>query len=211
MQLALVFVLVILAGVGVFFLSKPETYNAPDIVVTDTPTTTPTKETSVVTPIESITTKDTTIDEIEDDTVDDEVDAVTTTPKTPVSSTPVPVTPTIPQTEPAPAVPAAPAVAETMYENGTYTAVGSYKSPAGKEEVTVSLTLTNDVITGATYAAHSDNDTSLRYQQKFEKKYSALVVGKKLDTLSLTVVNGASLTPKGFMNAVATIKSEALR
>ncbi len=117
---------------------------------------------------------------------------------------PTSVTPTTPVEAPAATVPA------STYADGTYTKTGSYRSPGGNETITVSLTLSGDVITDAKLVAQSGNKTSQTYMDKFAAGYSALVTGKDIDSIDLTVVNGSSLTPKGFMDAVAAIRSEAI-
>ncbi len=116
-----------------------------------------------------------------------------TTPETSVNTTPTPATET----------------PTYLYKNGTYSATGSYNSPAGKETVDVSITLQNDAITAATFKGNAVNPASKFNQDKFSKGFESVVVGKPIDSLSLTVVNGASLTPKGFMDAVVKIKAEA--
>ncbi len=95
------------------------------------------------------------------------------------------------------------------YADGTYAAVGSYVSPAGQEAVDVSITLKNGVIASATFQGEATHPTSKRMQENFGKGYQELVVGKSIDDVSLTVVNGSSLTSKGFMDALAKIKVEA--
>lgn len=102
-----------------------------------------------------------------------------------------------------------PAVTGSVYKDGSYQAAGTYTSPAGKETVSVSLTLNNDVITAATFKGDATNPASVNWQGKFSEGFSQVVVGKKIQDLSLTVVNGSSLTPKGFMDAVAKITTEA--
>lgn len=97
----------------------------------------------------------------------------------------------------------------TVYADGTYTETGMYTSPAGQETVTVSVTLTNDVIASATFTGNATNPGSVTNQKKFADGYTALVVGKKIDEVALTVVNGSSLTGIGFMNALDAIKDEA--
>jgi hypothetical protein len=98
---------------------------------------------------------------------------------------------------------------DTIYANGSYTETGVYTSPAGQEEVTVSITLADDVIASATFTGNATNPGSVKNQEKFAEGYSALVVGKKIDEVALTVVNGSSLTGIGFMDALAAIKDEA--
>jgi|GEM_PF-1190236 len=98
---------------------------------------------------------------------------------------------------------------ESGYADGTYEARGSYVSPAGAEGVDVSLTLANGIVTDATFASNATNPASVRNQGQFAAGYRQLVVGKPLDELNLRTVNGSSLTPKGFMDAVAKIKVQA--
>lgn len=95
------------------------------------------------------------------------------------------------------------------YKDGTYTENGTYTSPAGEEHVTVSLTLAQGVVTSATFSGDATNPGSIQNQKKFAEGYTELVVGKPLDAINLTVVNGSSLTPQGFMDAVSKIKGDA--
>lgn len=100
-------------------------------------------------------------------------------------------------------------VAQATYKDGTYSATGEYRSPAGNDEIEVSLTLKGGVITDATYVGMAKMGKSKDFQAKFGEAYKTAVVGKSIDSLSLGVTNGSSLTPKGFMDAVAKIKAEA--
>lgn len=102
------------------------------------------------------------------------------------------------------------AVSGTLYADGTYEAVGGYNSPAGKEEISVSLTLEDDVVVATSMEVLATNPTSKLLQKRFQEGYEAEVIGKTIDDLSLTVVNGSSLTPEGFNAAVEEIKKEAL-
>ena len=95
------------------------------------------------------------------------------------------------------------------YKDGTYEAIGNYTSPAQKEEVAISLTLKDGQVTEATFEGKGVNEISKKMQGKFNEGFSEEVVGKSLDEIALTVVNGSSLTPKGFMEAVEKIKVEA--
>ncbi len=101
------------------------------------------------------------------------------------------------------------AAAQATYKDGTYSATGEYRSPAGNDEIEVSLTIKDGVITDATYEGLAKMGKSKDFQAKFGEGYKAAVVGKSIDSLSLGVTNGSSLTPKGFMDAVAKIKAEA--
>lgn len=95
------------------------------------------------------------------------------------------------------------------YKDGTFTADGAYRSPAGNENVTVGLTLKDGIVTDATFKGDATNPASKNLQAAFAAGYKAQVVGKSVDSISLGVINGASLTPKGFMEALAKIKVEA--
>jgi len=95
------------------------------------------------------------------------------------------------------------------YADGTYAATGTYRSPAGEEGVDITVTLKDDVVTAATFTGKATHPTSKLNQEKFNAGFAALVVGKPLDAINLTVVNGSSLTPKGFMDALAEVKAEA--
>ncbi|MBP9815678.1 hypothetical protein KBD09_00365 [Candidatus Woesebacteria bacterium] len=99
--------------------------------------------------------------------------------------------------------------AKTEYKDGTYEAIGNYTSPAQKEEVAISLTLKDGLVTDATFEGKGVHEISKKMQGKFKEGFTEEVVGKPLDEIALTVVNGSSLTPKGFMEAVEKIKVEA--
>lgn len=111
---------------------------------------------------------------------------------------------------PLPAPPASPPTAIIRkYKNGMYSATGNYTSPAQKEEVGVELVIKDDVITSAKFTEHPSNPTTATMQKKFKDGFETFVVGKNVDEINLTVVNGSSLTPKGFMDALNKIKTEA--
>ncbi|WP_434993812.1 FMN-binding protein [Arthrobacter sp. Ld5] len=95
------------------------------------------------------------------------------------------------------------------YEDGTYAATGSYQSPAGQEEVGVTLTLEADVVTAVDVEPMPDNPTTREYQGRFAGGISEAVVGKRLDELSVDKVAGSSLTSGGFNDALGKIKGEA--
>lgn len=127
-----------------------------------------------------------------------------------------------PVVETAPVAPVAPApVAETVpvapapsmarkYIDGQYSADASYTVPNGtQEKITVSLTLKDGIITAADFTGTPIETGSKFNQGKFREGFKAEVVGKKIDEIALTVVNGASLTSKGFMDALGQIKTKA--
>ncbi len=100
-------------------------------------------------------------------------------------------------------------VVQNTYKDGTYSAAGTYQSPAGKEEVGVSLTLQNGIITDAIFTPKATNEVSVKLQGMFAGGYKAMVVGKTLDEAQLDKVSGSSLTPKGWNDAIEKIKLEA--
>lgn len=95
------------------------------------------------------------------------------------------------------------------YKDGTYTKTGTYNSPAGSEQVEVTLTLKGDIVTDAVFVGKATNPGSKMAQSAFAAGFKTLVVGKNIDDIKLTVVNGSSLTPKGFMDALVKIQAEA--
>ena len=100
--------------------------------------------------------------------------------------------------------------AASTYADGIYTASGSYSSPGGTESVTITLTLTGDIITSASGVGDATSPPSSQYQAKFVDNFASLIVGKDIDEVSLDKVAGSSLTSGGFNAAVETIKSDAL-
>ena len=98
---------------------------------------------------------------------------------------------------------------DQRYRNGTYHATGTYASPGGEESIGVDITLKEGVVTDVVVVAHATLPASQNYQQKFVEGARAVVVGKKIDALNLSVVSGSSLTPVGFMDALAKIKVQA--
>ena len=97
----------------------------------------------------------------------------------------------------------------SVYKNGTYSATGSYMSPGGEDQIGVSLTLSNDVITAVSATNMAGDHTSSRYQDRFIAGYKTYVVGKKISDVYLTRVSGSSLTPAGFNDALNQIKAQA--
>lgn len=95
------------------------------------------------------------------------------------------------------------------YKDGTYSADGSYGTPGGEESVHVTLTLAGGVITDTQFVPGGHSDVSKNFMNRFAAGYKTQVVGKYIDAVQLKAVSGASLTPKGFMAALANIKMQA--
>jgi uncharacterized protein with FMN-binding domain len=102
-------------------------------------------------------------------------------------------------------VPSSPA----SYKDGTYTSEGKYNTPAGVEQIIVSLTVKDGRIEDSTVTAAGTDRESIQYEQRFISGYKTLVVGKSLDEVKVGKVSGSSLTGQGFNAAVEKIKSEA--
>ena len=97
----------------------------------------------------------------------------------------------------------------STYKDGTYTATGNYTSPGGPDNVVVTLTLQNGIVTDSTVVSGAQDPTSKRYQAMFIAGYKQYVTGKSIDSLNVGKVSGSSLTAQGFNAAVASIKTEA--
>ncbi|MEW1834042.1 FMN-binding protein [Microbacterium sp. NPDC079995] len=95
------------------------------------------------------------------------------------------------------------------YEDGTYTAEGSYQTPETVETISVTLTLESNVVTAVEVTGDPQARESEQYQSEFIGGIQDEVVGKNLDDLSVDRVGGSSLTSGGFNAAVAEIRTEA--
>lgn len=124
----------------------------------------------------------------------------------PASSQPsVEVKPT--ETSNTPTMAAAPSESAAKKDN-TFTTIGMYTSPAGEEEIGVTLEVNNGIVTDATVEVKATNPFSQKWQTVFQSNFKDLVVGKDIATLKLDAVSGSSLTPKGFNDAVEKIKAQ---
>jgi len=125
---------------------------------------------------------------------------------TTAGSSPQPAaTPVIPATPPA----VVPKQTASVYTNGTYTATGSYMSPGGEDQISVTLTLANDIITSISVTPAAGDRTSQRYQNAFISGYKQYVIGQNIANVNLTRVSGSSLTPIGFNDAISQIEAQA--
>ncbi|SDU58187.1 FMN-binding protein [Gordonia westfalica] len=100
--------------------------------------------------------------------------------------------------------------ASAQYKNGEYTAEGGYNSPGGPQQVGVTVTLSNDVITAVSVDTSQTKGPSLEYQGKFAGGISDVVVGKNINDIDVDKVSGSSLTSGGFNEAIEKIKQEAI-
>jgi hypothetical protein len=100
-------------------------------------------------------------------------------------------------------------VSAATYKDGTYSADATYQSPAGQEDVHVTVTLKNNIVTDSSFSGTPRSPRSQMMMDAFGQHYQSLVIGKKIDEIHLTQVSGSSLTPIGFNNALTKIEAEA--
>lgn len=102
-----------------------------------------------------------------------------------------------------------PSAVSASYKDGEYSVVGNYISPGGAEEIGVKLTLKDNVITEAVIEPKATRPISKKMQELVAKDFKPMVIGKNIDEVTLDKVSGSSLTPKGFNDAIAKIKTQA--
>lgn len=100
--------------------------------------------------------------------------------------------------------------ADGAYADGTYEATGSYVSPGGQQQVEVTLSLTDGVVTAVTVTPDAADPRSQGFQEQFASGIGEVVLGVPLDELAVDKVSGSSLTSGGFADAVEQIKVAAL-
>ncbi|KAB1867504.1 FMN-binding protein [Microbacterium algeriense] len=99
--------------------------------------------------------------------------------------------------------------ATATYADGTYTADGSYQTPETVEQISVTLTLADGVVTDVEVTGDPQAPETERYQGEFIDGIADEVVGKPIDELNVSRVAGSSLTSGGFNDAVDAIKEQA--
>jgi uncharacterized protein with FMN-binding domain len=95
------------------------------------------------------------------------------------------------------------------YKDGTYQATTDYYVPHGSENIKVSLTIKNGIITDSSITNSEYDNESAQYQEGFASEYKTYVVAKSVSGLNLSYVAGASDTTQGFDDALAKIRTEA--
>lgn len=121
-----------------------------------------------------------------------------------ITPTPTPVTPPTPP----PVTPTVTPVA-SGYNDGSFDATSSYYVPRNNESIKVTLTLVDGIITDSSIQNSGGDRVSARYQENFAAVYKSAVVGRKISTLKIDVIAGASLTSQGFNAAVDLINAKA--
>lgn len=100
-------------------------------------------------------------------------------------------------------------VGSGTFNDGTYSATGSYQTPGGTERVGVKVTLKDGVVTDANLTEMGQTGEAQEYQSRFASGYKAQVVGKKVSEIKLDRVAGSSLTSGGFNDAINDIAKQA--
>jgi uncharacterized protein with FMN-binding domain len=124
------------------------------------------------------------------------------------SATTTPNTTTVTATTP-PAASTGTTSPSSGYKDGTYTAISDYYVPRSSEEIQVSLTLKNGVVTDSSIQNSEGDRQSAQYQRAFASSYKSYVTGKNIADINLSYVAGASDTTQGFNDAVSQIQTQA--
>lgn len=97
----------------------------------------------------------------------------------------------------------------SSFKDGAYTASSDYYVPHGAENISVTLSIKNGVVTNSSISNSETNPESAQFQEDFASQYKSYVVGKSISGLRLSYVAGASDTAQGFNDAVQQIQTQA--
>lgn len=99
---------------------------------------------------------------------------------------------------------------QNKYNDGKYTISITYRVPKNYTDTIIfTFDLKDDAIQNVDFTADASNRDSQQYINLFGKNYKPLVLGKKLDNLSLSNVAGASLTTQAFNESLSKLKEQA--
>lgn len=101
------------------------------------------------------------------------------------------------------------ASASGSYKDGTYSVTTAYYVPHGKETIKVTITLKDGTVTDSAIENSENDPESARFQEDFAAEYKSNVVGKKINSVDVSYVAGASDTAQGFDDALAQIVKQA--
>jgi len=96
---------------------------------------------------------------------------------------------------------------DTLYVDGIYSARGEYGSLPS--HITVTVTLTDEIVSDTQVETHATDPTSLDLQRRFAAAVPAVVNGKHISEVRVGRLAGSSGTPKGFNDAIRQIKEQA--
>lgn len=134
---------------------------------------------------------------------------VTGTPASQAASTPTSTSSTASPTGTSSPKATSTATASTTYKDGTYSAQGSYNTPAGTQTIGVTITLKDGVVTSASGTNMASDHESRAFQVDFIDTFPGRIIGKKISEVSFSRLAGSSLTTRGFNSAVSSIKAKA--
>ncbi len=184
-------------GVGAYLQKQSASSDSepsPDLAVTGIKSSDGEAVTAVVTPSAETKTDDLTVTD-ESKTISSATASTSTSTTSPKTSTTTTSSATTETSTPAPTA-------------GVYSAIGDYTAPSGPESIDVTLTVVGGMIVEANVDSNTQNPISKKFQMQFIAAYRSFVVGKKIADLELTTVAGSSLTPKGFNDALADIRTQ---
>jgi uncharacterized protein with FMN-binding domain len=95
------------------------------------------------------------------------------------------------------------------YNDGIYRATGEYGGLPS--HIIVTLTLRNDTVRAVQVEPQATDPTSLNLQRRFAEAVPSVVVGRHLDEVNVGRLAGSSGTPRGFNDAVAQVKTQAVK
>lgn len=99
----------------------------------------------------------------------------------------------------------------TKIKDGEYVAHTQYMTPAGQESVGIKMTLTSGMITNLVVEKRAKDKTSDKFQSRFISGIQSVALNQSIETLSVGVVSGASLTSGAFNQALAKVKAQAMQ
>jgi uncharacterized protein with FMN-binding domain len=97
---------------------------------------------------------------------------------------------------------------DAAYADGEYTATGEYGG--GPSYITVTVRLTDGIISNTALQTHATDPTSLDYQRRFSAAVPDVVNGKHISEVRVGRLGGSSTTPNGFNDAIRQIREQAL-
>ena len=103
------------------------------------------------------------------------------------------------------------AQSSSSYKDGSYSATTKYQVPeeSNLNSITIKLNLESGAIKSLSLETSYEAQESAKYDRNFKNSINSKVVGKKLDSASLSRVGGASLTTEAFNEALTKIMQQA--
>ena len=98
----------------------------------------------------------------------------------------------------------------SSYRDGSYSSTINYSVPRSTETITVTINLSGGAISSVSTQNSAVRGDSKFYQTDFANSIAGQVSNKKIDTINLSAVGGASLTTDAFMQALQNIKKQAI-